>query len=411
MQASHGLLRDASDRPHILHLSGDFPDPFDASKTRVIKTLVDLTSTDFDHRVLSINRKSPTMARLISQATSKGHFDVEACPFEYGTALQYEAPARGLLHRTRLVALGNWITDEVLGSGQKPDLLVAHKLTIEGIAVQHAAKRLGCPYAVCIQGDTDTKIMDARRDLRGEFRRVLDRAQVVFPFTPWALESTQRRLGDLSTKSFLLPCPTELDEAITPSCGNGDLVSVFHLDSYKRKNLKALVSAMRILGRDKEVYRLKILGGGSDTSCAACGSLVKPVPTITLEGAKQRAQVRDVMHSASAFVLPSLRETFGLVFTEALFAGVPIIYPKGTAVDGYFDDEIFAIGVDGRQPSAIADAIRLAVWREAELKSALAEWQQSDRALRFTRVAIADQFTRGLRYACGSSVSDGVSTL
>lgn len=40
--------------------------------------------------------------------------------------------------------------------------------------------------------------------------------------------------------------------------------------------------------------------------------------------------------SAHIFVMPSLRETFGIVFIEALSQGLPLIYTKGQGVDGYF---------------------------------------------------------------------------
>ena len=40
--------------------------------------------------------------------------------------------------------------------------------------------------------------------------------------------------------------------------------------------------------------------------------------------------------SAHIFVMPSLTETFGIVFIEALSQGLPLIYTKGQGIDGYF---------------------------------------------------------------------------
>jgi glycosyltransferase involved in cell wall biosynthesis len=105
------------------------------------------------------------------------------------------------------------------------------------------------------------------------------------------------------------------------------------------------------------------------------------------------------MNRATGLVLPSLRESFGLVFIEALFAGLPIIYPKGAAVDGYFDNCSFAIAVDARDPEAIAAAIERLVRDEAKLKADLLAWQNSAEARRFTPGAIARAFTDGLN-AC-----------
>ena len=40
---------------------------------------------------------------------------------------------------------------------ERPDLIVGHKLTIEGIAVRRAAEALRTPYALALQGGTDQK--------------------------------------------------------------------------------------------------------------------------------------------------------------------------------------------------------------------------------------------------------------
>lgn len=107
------------------------------------------------------------------------------------------------------------------------------------------------------------------------------------------------------------------------------------------------------------------------------------------------------MRRATALVMPSFRESFGLVFIEALFAGIPVIYPKGTAIDGYFDGLPFAISVDAHDPGAIAAAMRQVRAEEAELKAALRQWQQSEASQAFTRPRIGRTFAEGLRQALG----------
>jgi glycosyltransferase involved in cell wall biosynthesis len=109
------------------------------------------------------------------------------------------------------------------------------------------------------------------------------------------------------------------------------------------------------------------------------------------------------MNKAIALVMPSKRESFGLVFVEALFAGLPIIYPKGAGVDGYFDGLPFAIAVDPRNPQAIADAMRHVVTQEAALKQALARWQEDGGLKRFLRSAIGEVFDQGLQAAIMSA--------
>ena len=389
------------DRPRILHVSGDFPDPIEPFKTRVIETLLSLTQSAFEHRVISINRTAPSRAETLSQLLSPGKLAVETQDFAQGVALAYQAPGQGLRHRTKLEQLGDWLIEAVKAMPQRPDLIVGHKLTIEGIAVHRAATALDLPYALCLQGGTDAKILTFRRDLHSTFRNALHGAQVIFPFAPWTWDCVIEALGEPAGRRIVLPCPTDLDMPTAPRVSGEGLISVFHLKSYRRKNLAGLVKAAKILESRQTRAPITVIGGGDDQGFKACNALIRERPSIQLAGAMDREQLRARMRSASGFVLPSLRESFGLVFIEALFAGLPVIYPQGTAISGYFDDAPFAIGVDARDPVALANAMGRVMEEEAAMKSALDRWQKSDAARQFQRDSIAHEFERGLKLAAG----------
>lgn len=388
-------------RPKILHVSGDFPDSVDPAKTLVIRTLLELTDDSFEHHLVSINRKSPgaaAFARSLLLGLGRPQLEISTVPHERGIALEYEAPAKGLFHATMLRRLGDWLAG--YAKGKAFDLIVGHKLSIEGIAVERAARALGIPYALAIQGDTDLKILGARPDLaRRTFAPVFHGAAVVFPFTPWALRDVEARLGVGVGRNILLPCPTDIDRPMPPVANGGGLVTVFHLRNYRRKNLRAMVRAVEMLGSHDGAAELAVIGGGSDQDRAECSALIGEKQGIILEGPMDREPLRARLNRAAAFVLPSRRETFGLVFIEALFCGLPVIYPRGAAIDGYFDGMPFAIPVDARDPDDIARAMHHAVTHEKELKQALAAWQSSEDIRRFSREVIGNDFTKGLNLA------------
>jgi glycosyltransferase involved in cell wall biosynthesis len=386
-------------KPLILHVSADFPDTVEPFKTKVVETLLDLTDDKFHHQVVSLNRVTPSSMDFLREVISPPPIKVEEQPFERGIAVSYEAPSKGVRHLTKLQQLGDWLAEHIRKMSQRPALLVGHKLAVEGLAVRRAAQALDIPYALSIQGDSDTKIMSIRRDLHNEFRSVLHGAEVVFPFTPWAWDFVTKRLGVPDKEPIMLPCPTDLDQPIAPRMNGDGLISIFHLQSYKRKNLAVLVKASGILRAKGHDVPLSVIGGGTDRERATCEALAKEVPSVTLAGAMGRKELLARMRRASGFVLPSLRESFGLVFVEALFAGLPIIYPQDTAVDGYFDGAPFALKVDARDPQDVADAMRSLMENEAAMKQALAKWQTSDEAKRFQRPAIAADFARGLNLA------------
>ena len=353
----------------VIHVSGDFPDRVDPAKTPVIQTLLQLTRSGFDHRVISVNRRSPpmgTFAWKTLQTCGKPPLEVEATPFDQGTALVYKAPPKGILHAAMLRRLGEHIATQIASLPCPPDLIVGHKLSIEGIAVRHAAALCGIPYAISIQGNTDAKIVAAR-------------------------------LGVRTGPVTLLPCPTDIDTPVAPRTNGNGFISVFHLRNHAIKNLDGMAKSARLLGRKGHCVPLSIIGGGSADDVARCARLVKGANSITFAGPMDRAALRARMTQATGFVMPSRRESFGLVFIEALFCGIPIIYPAGAAVDGYFDGAPFAIRVNAKDPAAIANAMLHIRKHETAIKSALQEWQHSADAQRFTRVAIAEAFASGLR--------------
>lgn len=393
----------------IVHLSADYPDPVEPFKTPVIKTLIDLTGSKFQHEVLSLNRRSPgatSFAGQLLRGVGRPIVRLTEQSFADGAAITYDAPGRGIYHATVLRRLGDKLADR-FSAVPKPDLIVGHKLTIEGITARRMSAKLDVPYAISIQGDTDTKILDLRPDLAGELRRVFHEAAVVFPFTPWALQKIEEKLGKRNGDTVVLPCPTDLDQPLQPFVtGSKELISVFHLKNYKRKNLKGLAEAMRLLAQADPAIRLTIIGGGSEDDIARCKSMLIGIDNVSLAGPMSHDQLRQRFNAAAGFVLPSLRESFGLVFIEALFSGVPVIYPAGISIDGYFDDAPFALRVDAKSPARIADAMLRLVDQEGAAKKALGSWQISVQAQRFQRYCIGGSFSDGLTQAIRAGSTD-----
>lgn len=388
----------------IVHVSADFPDSIQPAKTRAIETLVRLVDDRFDQQVISLNRTGsvpdwvrkclahPLRPRLAVRTGERG---------DRVLPLSYDAPPRGFHHATLLEQLGDWLAER-LAAGPRPALLVGHKLAVEGIAVRRAAGLLGVPFALSIQGDTDLKILGARPDLRPLLRRCFHEAAVVFPFAPWALSRVEALLGARAGQSVVVPCPVASDALHAPRSGGDGLASAFHLQNWRRKNLAAMAVASDEVARAVPGAVLAVIGGGSPRDVAACARIAARHPAVVLEGPQPLAAMPTRLNRASGFVLPSRRESFGLVFVESLFAGLPIVYPAGWAVDGLLDGETFAIRVDHASPPSIAEGMIRLLREEDVLKRALARWQAGPGPARFRRETIAAAFAGGLAGAIAS---------
>ena len=393
----------------VLLLSADYPDPFDADKTRVIERLASLVAGRFDTTVLSLNRSWPGGAQGLARLAFPGPVIAEDRSFAAGQALRYRAPPAGVLHRARLQALADAIAarHDWREGGNAPDLIVAGKLTVEGIIAQALSRRWGIPYALCLQGNTDLKILRARPDLRRLFRSIYRGAAAIFPFAPWTDTAVDAMLGPVSPgRRAILPCATELDAPIAPTRQGEGFVSVFHLRHHRNKNLAGMAAAIARLPEHPR-GRLDIIGGASAQTVASLRSRYAGQERIVFAGPLSQEALPRRLNRAVALVLPSFRETFGLVFIEALFAGLPVIHSRGTAIDGYFDGAPFALPVDPHSPASIAEAMATALRNEAAMKAALRDWQTSPASLRFTRTAIGEAFAKGLDSAIADQVGGG----
>lgn len=67
-------------------------------------------------------------------------------------------------------------------------------------------------------------------------------------------------------------------------------------------------------------------------------------------------KLAEVMKTSALFAMPSIHETFGLVYIEALSQNLPVIYSKGQGIDGIFDNSV-GISVDALSVEEIKNAI------------------------------------------------------
>lgn len=387
-------------RPTIVHITGDYPDAAQPRKTPAVLALVEGTGDAYDHRVYSLNRV-PLAAR--GRLARPGA--VEAVADDGRVASwTYGAPARGLFLATAMARVADHILSDLARTGVRPHLVQAHKLSIEGLAALPVATALGVPYALTLQGNTDQKILSVRRDLWPRYRRVWKGATRIFPFAPWIYDWCAARLGQSQHEPIILPCILAHDELLPPVERPPLVVSAFHLEHHKLKNLSGLVEAAALAAGRVPGLTLEI---GGDGPVAATAAVDAAIAGARADGFARRvgrlapADIQNWMNCAAAFAMPSHHETFGMVFVEALLGGCPIVYPKDRAVEGYFDGCGFALGVPPRDTAAIADAIATLLTDQVRRKAELARWQASPAAAAFRRDAILSAYRGGLAAALG----------
>jgi glycosyltransferase involved in cell wall biosynthesis len=99
--------------------------------------------------------------------------------------------------------------------------------------------------------------------------------------------------------------------------------------------------------------------------------------------------------------LPSHRESFGMVFVEALLAGCPVLGPAGFAIDGYLPEGLVSLFVPSRDEMAIVEGLDRLLSEEAVFKKRLAALQTRGGLDLFRKTAIAATYTSALETAVG----------
>lgn len=376
-------------RPTIVHISNDYPDPLAPNKTPAVLRLVEGTP-EFRHVVYSLNRV-------------RGWSGIrEVRPFgEDRTAIAYHALPFGLFWETPLRNVADWITADLKKNGIQPDIIEAHKFTVEGRIGLQLSKTFGKPLVCDIQGDTDAKILNARPDLRSLYREIAQRAALIFPYSHWPLPDFRTLVGLDESKCRMLPVVPGMDNP-TPAraVGHNRLLTVFHLDSWKRKNILGMIAGMKELVAERPDIHLDVYGGGKEESISEVQQAIDAAGLashVTLKGKIDNNALPTVMKDYAAFLLPSLRETFGLVFAEALLTGMPVLYPKDQAIHGYFNPAAIGYACDPKDPRDIAKGINHLLNNEAPLKQSIATLQSTGGLDQIRRHNVLDTYRTGIK--------------
>ena len=373
----------------VLHISADYPDPLVPAKTRAVANLLDL-APEHEHRVWSLNRVG-------------FRHGISALPFGDGHhALAYGAPPKGIMLAGRLAAVADVILDAVAGLSAVPDVIHAHKLSVEGLVGAQVARALDRPLVVSSQGNTDLKIIGARRDLRPRWRAIWQGAAAVLPFAPWTRDGLQALLGPRSGPTYLLPCPIPGLQQRAPKQSASPLIrTAFNLGFHRNKNALGLMRAVARLAPRHPDLRLEIIGGGDAEAFAALSEQAAALAParIRLLGPRPHAEIPGLFNEASVMALPSHRESFGMDFVEALLAGCPVLGPAGFAIDGYLPDGVAGLSVASRDEVAITEALDRMLREEHLFKQRLGALQADGSLDVFRERAIAGTYAAALSVA------------
>jgi glycosyltransferase involved in cell wall biosynthesis len=233
--------------------------------------------------------------------------------------------------------------------------------------------RLGRPYLITAHGMLDDWSM-AQRGLKKRLylalggRRVLEQAAFVHCTAKSELEQAQRwfprgrgcvvpYVVDLAPFRDL-PGP-ELARRAVPAADADEPIVLFLSRVHEKKRPEVVIDAAAILRDAGERCRVLIAGTGEESYVAALKQRVARLnlgDRVSFIGLVVGAEKLSLYQRADIFVLPTSQENFGLVYTEALACGTPVVATKGTDIWQELESSGGAIIAPG-DPKPTADAI------------------------------------------------------
>jgi phosphatidylinositol alpha-1,6-mannosyltransferase len=319
--------------------------------------------------------------------------------------LGHEVEMRPLARRTRFHTLDRWLYN--VGVAARPpraaDLVVG--VDLDGFIW---ARRRRTPFVASLKGI----IADELRNEGGCVRALLEvqarwerlnteRADLVLVTSRYSADVARREYGVPAERLAVVPEAIDLDgwderfaRAVRRARRDPVVLSVARM--YPRKRLADLLRAGALLRNRVPGARVRIVGRGPEWEpLRRLHAELGLGDAVELLGDVSRERLAEEYVNADVFCLPSVQEGFGIVFLEAMAAGLPVVACRAAAIP-----EVVLDGVTGqlsapRHPAALADAMAELLLDRGRAARLGAEGRR--RAVLFTPRHVAQRFLDAVR--------------
>lgn len=229
-----------------------------------------------------------------------------------------------------------WLYRRILKEFGKPDIIHAHFTDIAYITSE-LKERDGIPLVITEHSSKMNRNQESiQPELRMAAEKAYRKATALIAVSPALADKIKINFGIdsiyipniVDTKTFYF-APQKTKTGF-------DFISVGSLNDIKRMDLT--IQAFAKAFGNREGYRLTIFGGGPNRE--KLENLIQQLglsKQVKLMGLCHREQIAEHLRQSDAFVLASRSETFGVVYSEALCCGVPVIATRCGGPEGYIN--------------------------------------------------------------------------
>lgn len=245
------------------------------------------------------------------------------------------------------------------------DCIHAHSLFSNGYIALKIKRNFGLPYIVVVR-DTDVNVffryMIHLRNLGIEI--LMNAEKIIFlseSYKDFVIDNfiPKNLKEELSFKSEVIP--NGIDEFWHNNKGKPNKLNrvnslrLLYVGTInKRKNITTTTKAIEILLEKGYQVNFKVVGKIEDENVFR---KINKLSFVQYIEPKQKQELIDIYRQSDIFVMPSIAETFGLTYAEAMSQGIPVIYSSGQGFDKQFEDGIVGYSVNSRSVENIVNNI------------------------------------------------------
>ena len=246
----------------------------------------------------------------------------------------------------------------------KVDLIHAHTLVSSGSIAYMQFHKRGIPYVVTVNSTDVNLFLKKLVFLKQYIKNILLNASGILflnnNLRKYVLSLYSPEVANkLSLKSSTIPFGLDDIWRTTPR------KNIVNEREFKVLFVGTLNDNKNILGVIKEIKRLNHISNEILLGIAGDGKYLKKIRKIcsrfswiSYHGYIHTAEkIIKLYDDYDCLVLPSLKESFGMVYIEALSRGLPIVYSRGQGIDGYFPREIAGVAVNQYKSGSIGKAV------------------------------------------------------
>ncbi len=226
---------------------------------------------------------------------------------------------------------------------EKFDIILAH-MPSGILCADIISKALNIPMLSAVHASDVTVLSDIKYVLfKKRMVEAYKNAKCILPRSFWLKDKIKKIIPNLEKPCQIIysgiPAKIiEQNEQIEPKKFNPKKAKILTVSSLiKRKNIKPLILAFKKIKKKYPNISLEIIGDGKLREKLEILN-VKTKAGAKFSGSLSKDEVMHKMKEADIFILPSKNETFGMVYMEALSAGMAVCCTKNSGIDGILKD-------------------------------------------------------------------------